>query len=78
MKGKEKNKKLDLPILSLNARVESLARFLRQEVQKQEIQKKKTPSHMVCIKQTGPINTIQQIARLLREETHKLQKNHVA
>lgn len=60
MKGK--------PLRSLAAFVESVAKFLRQEVRSGSLEKKQFNSS------SSPAPKIERIARLLRDKVHELQK----
>ncbi|MBM3198665.1 MAG: hypothetical protein FJZ58_05365 [Chlamydiae bacterium] len=75
MKNK-KNKTVKIPTLSLNAKVEQLARFLRSEVKTKETGRKgKQPAISSDVKtpSVGSVNLIQQVAKRLRSEVHAQQ-----
>jgi hypothetical protein len=59
---------------SLLFAIEDVARLLRSEVKKEESKLKKgTTTHITRTSSTDFVNTVAQIAKLLRTQTHKVQ-----
>jgi hypothetical protein len=75
MKAK-KDKIIEAPVLSLSAKVERLAVFLRSAAHGS--QKKPSRALRKKVAHMSPINSIQQIAKILREEVHKVLKKKKA
>ena len=69
----KKTKRINIPALSLNAKVEQMAKFLRKEVKaysKLKERNLKIFSPSIKTPEVGSVNLIQQIAKRLRSELH--------
>lgn len=80
MKNK-KEKVIEIPSLSLNAKVEQMAQFLRREARAQ-MQLSKRNLQVISLSKktpyTGQANLIQQIAKRLRKEAKKMRMRKAA
>ena len=64
-----KKKIIKAPILSLNTKVERFAKFLRSKVKEPSLKKTRVSSEVPDL---SSANTIQQIAKKIRDEIHRV------
>ena len=70
-----KKKKIKIPSLSLSAKVEQFAKFLRKKVKEPTLEKERVSKGAPDV---SSANTVQQIAKKLRDEIHRVKNKEDA